>query len=177
MRATFVAHDVDFVNDYGFDFAKIAAASRRSAGCRAIRASSTRMWGGRSNMARRRRHSVSPVRTAVRISGIAVRAPGRVADLRRAVLRDSSGCRCRAPSEAKRRRLRYVSSRVHRRRLANEARQCTARNAASVLPEPVGATSAQSGRRECAASPRSCGSVGVPNRREPARARADAPKL
>ena len=105
---------------------------------------------------------VSPVRTQVRIStsrqALLAAAPR---GCRRAAPRGCAGCRSTAPSAARRRRS------ASRRRAPPSARPCrtspsiAARNAASVLPEPVGAAISTCRPAWIAGQASACAAVGA----------------
>ena len=122
----------------------------------------TRMCGGRFNMSRRSLANVSPVRTAVRISGI--NNPRSAASARISLSGPSRFFWMSLPSafsgETYRTsvRLTSVPSRAFRTR-----RSIQIKNAESVLPEPVGAEINVVRPARISGQPCSCGSVGDPN--------------
>ena len=132
---------VDLVDDHRAHASRASRGPRPSrAARRATRASSPGCAAASSAPAAARAAGVSPVRTAVRISTSgrpSARQLGADAGERR--LEVERGCRSRAPSAARRRR---PSSRRRRPPGARPSRtrpSSAARNAVSVLPEPVGA--------------------------------------
>ena len=99
----------------------------------------TRMCGGRLTICCRSAMGVSPVRTATRIGGInRPFSRGELRDFLQAADRDSFECRCSAPSAARRRRPKFRPEASRPARPAPD-RSRQERNAASVLPDPVGA--------------------------------------
>ena len=120
------------------------------------------MCGGRFSMARRSCISVSPVRTAVRISGIS--NPRSPAICRISLSGTSRFFWMSLPSafSGDTYRTSVRSSRSPASALRTR-RSMQARNAASVLPEPVGAEISVVRPARICGQPCSCGSVGVPN--------------
>ena len=117
---------------------------------------------------RRARRPASCRRCAapVRISGgVDAHLAARLRRSRRAALPGCAGCRCSAPSAARRRRRRCWSGSVAGESALRTARSMLERNAASVLPEPVGAATSASRPSTMRCQPRSCASVGASKRR------------
>ena len=123
----------------------------------------TRMCGGVRSIAARSACGVSPVRTAAVIRGgsrpMLLRDRG---GCRGAARRGSCGCRRSAPSAARRRR------RALRRAAAPRSPSCSrsssaVRNAASVLPDPVGAAISVWRPSRIDAQPRCWAAVGSPS--------------
>ena len=116
------------------------------------------MCGGRRVIAARSRGGVSPVRTSTRTSGqrrVAARGS------RRAAPAGSSGRRWRAPAAARRR---GPASRRRAPGPGGAATSIAERNAASVLPEPVGAAISVLRPSRMSGQPSRCGGVGSPSR-------------
>ena len=123
----------------------------------------TRICGGRASMARRSCIGVSPVRTAVRISGMRTpRFPASALISPRGI---SKLVRMSLPrafrGETYRTSMRSTSSPFSALRTKPSMQ---ARNAARVFPEPVGAEISVVLPARICGQPCSCGSVGVPNR-------------
>ena len=90
----------------------------------------------------------------------AARSPRRGGGSRGAARRGSCGCRRTAPSAARRRSTRTSSGSSPRSRPSRSSSSIAVRNAASVLPEPVGAAISVFSPRRIACQPSSCASVG-----------------
>ena len=157
VRAALVAGDgVDLVDDHGRGAAR--AASRLLLGGE----QDVERLGRRDEDVRRApHHRLALARRACRRcaprrgsrAACTPRRDGARADLGERLLRGSSGCRCRAPSAARRRRP-MVRVGEAAARAARTSSSIAQRNAASVLPEPVGAAISVSRRRRWRASRR-----------------------
>jgi hypothetical protein len=124
----------------------------------------TRMCGARRNMPRRSAAVVSPVRTAARIGGSSMpmrRASWRISASGSSRLRWMS-CESARSGETYTASSRSSSVPSSARRTS---RSITSRNAASVLPEPVGAAISTSSARAIAGQPWACDGVGARKRR------------
>ncbi len=124
----------------------------------------TRMCGGLRRICSRSHMGVSPVRTAVRIGRQEFPVPRRARQFPPAERPDCVECRWKAPSAATRRRPLSPPAAVPCR-AARTKRSRQMRNAASVLPDPVGAEISTSRPARISGHPSICGSVACPKRR------------
>ena len=157
-------HGVDLVDDHGAHGAQhLAAALPRSAAGRATRASSPGCAAASAASPRARTTCVSPVRTAAVIRGAG--SPGCFRELANAAPRLGEVLVDVGAQRLERRDVddaHFIGQRPGRA-LRGRDRRCAVRNAASVLPEPVGAAISVWRPSRIAAQPRTCAAVGAPS--------------
>ena len=122
------------------------------------------MCGGLRRLCRRSPAGVSPVRTAVRISTSGRPSAAQLgADAGERRFEVECGCRSTAPSAARRRRPRSRRRGRRARRPSRTSPSSAARNAVSVLPDPVGAATSVCRPARIAGQAATCAAVGAAN--------------